>query len=315
MKKTLLFIALIATSTFFAQTNLVLNGSADDHGTSSDNADAFDMTPPSLLDGDVASPYNAIWNNSALDTYLRDTYNGGSDVDEQPGSTSDGTYSGATKTRGVKLYGDGSPAVSASTRRLYQKIVVEAGETYIFSMESRSEAENIPSQVFMLNEEIVTEAGLENGAADSRVDHYIEVTNDFNASKGGEGNNTFTTTTFEFTATTTTVVIYVRALLANSGETEVFYDNFSLIKKATASVNDVFASKIGVYPNPTSDFINIATTETISKIEVYNVIGKKVISISKLINNKVDLSSLSKGMYILKLTDGNSVATKKIVKN
>ena len=245
MKKPLLFIGLISSFTFFGQTNLVLNGTGDEFtNTVSDNADAWDMTPTSTVvdnsGATIDSPYFALWNNSTLDTWLKDTYNSGGDVDEQPGSTDAGTYNGATQTRALKLYGDGSPAVSASTRRLYQKITVEAGATYTFSIESRSEAENIPSEIFMLNEEITSETGLEKGAADSRVDHYLNVTNDYNSSKGGEGNNTFTTSTFDFTATTTTVVIYVRALLANDGATEVFYDNISLVKKVeTAAGNTV----------------------------------------------------------------------------
>ena len=62
MKKTLLFIALIASTTFFAQTNLVLNGTADEHTSStSDNADAWDMTPNSTIQDDsgtdIDSPY------------------------------------------------------------------------------------------------------------------------------------------------------------------------------------------------------------------------------------------------------------------
>lgn len=316
---TFLFISLSFTIGW-SQTNLVLNGTGDEFtNTTSDNADAWDMTPSSTVvdnsGATIASPYNALWNNSALDTWLKDTYNSGGDVDEQPGSTSDGTYNGATKTRALKLYGDGSPAVSASTRRLYQKITVEAGATYTFSIESRSEAENIPSEIFMLNEEITSETGLENGAADSRVDHYLNVTNDYNPSKGGEGDNTFTTSTFDFTATTTTVVIYVRALLANDGATEVFYDNISLVKKATASVDNIFASKVSVYPNPVNEFVKISSSVEINKVEVYNLLGKKVISSSKINNNNIDVSSLAKGVYIVKLTSGDSVATKKIVKN
>lgn len=299
---------------------LVLNGTGDEYtNNTSDNADAWDMTPNStLIDNsgtEIDSPFRALWNNSTLGSYLEDTYNGGSGVDEQPGSTGDGTYDGATKTRGLKLYGDGDPETTESTRRLYQKIAIEMGSTYTFSIDSRSEAENVPSDVYILNEEITTEVGLENGAADSRVDAYLQITNDFNSSTGGEGDNTFTNNTFTFTATTTTAVIYVRALLANSDETEVFYDNISLKKmEATASVKDVFADNITIYPNPANNFINISTTGNVSTVEVYNIVGKRVLSIKNIQNNQVDITNLSTGMYMLRLTNGTSVATKKIIK-
>lgn len=134
----------------FGQTNLVLNGTSDDHGTgtdtsnNSDNADAFDMTPNSTLNGGITSPYKALWNNSALEEYLEVTYMGGGDVNEQPGSSSDGTYQSGSKIRALKLYGS-TTGLTESTRRLYQKIAVTAGSSYTFSMDSRSEAENIPS--------------------------------------------------------------------------------------------------------------------------------------------------------------------------
>ncbi|EAQ43011.1 T9SS type A sorting domain-containing protein [Polaribacter sp. MED152] len=85
--------------------------------------------------------------------------------------------------------------------------------------------------------------------------------------------------------------------------------------KATASVDDVFASNLTVYPNPANSFVNISSSENISGVEVYNVIGKRVLQVTNVVNNSIDVSSLSKGMYILKIASGDSVATKKIIKN
>lgn len=308
MKKTLLFIAIIASATFSAQTNLVLNGTADVHTIDpNDNADAFDMTPPSTLDADVASPYRALWNNSNLDSWLNDNCGNSS---EQPGSSSDGNwdYSAGSDmgviTRGVKI--------SSACRRLYQEITVTAGTEYTFSIDSRSEAEGVPSEVFMLNTAIESETDL--SSTSSSVDHYSEITNDFNASKSNATTNNFTTTTFSFTATTNKVVIYVRAPLAINSDNEVFYDNIELRAVTTASVKDVFANNITIYPNPANNFINISTTENISNVEVYNIVGKRVLSIKNLQNNQVDISNLASGMYMLRLTNGTSIATKKIIK-
>ena len=316
-----IFFAITAISAF-GQTNLVLNGTGDDHGTgtdtsnTSDNADAFDMTPNSELNGGIASPYKALWNNSTLEDYLESTYvtSGASGVEEQPGSSSDGTYDGATKTRSLKLYFDPTKnrTVSASTRRLYQKVAVEAGAEYTFSMDSRSEALNVPSEVFMLNEEITTESGLENGAADARVDHYFEITNDHNTSKGSATNNTFTNNSFTFTASTTTVVIYVRALQAISTSTEVFYDNISLVKEATASIDDELKNSISIYPNPTNGAVNISSSDEIISLGVYDLAGKKV-SISNDISNFIDVSHLNKGVYIMEFQLQKGQVAKKLL--
>ncbi|WP_081817005.1 T9SS type A sorting domain-containing protein [Polaribacter sp. Hel_I_88] len=313
MKKTLLFISIAFLAvTINAQTELVLNGTCDDfQEETGDNADAWDMTPNSKvkLDGENGaesdSPYAAIWKNDALEDALEIKYLGAAgSLDEQPGSTS----SGNNGTRGVKLYDDGNPSITGSSRRLYQLVKgLVIGNTYNFSIDSNSEAAGTPSEVYILNNEISNEDGIDaNGYTDASVTAGMSITND-------EGQ--WVTTTFSFVATTTEVVIYVRALAADSGDTEVFYDNISLKQAAAASVDDIFASQVSVYPNPANEFVKISSSVDINKVEIYNLLGKKVISTSKLTNNNLDVSSLSKGVYLMKLTSGESVASRKLIKN
>lgn len=320
MKKTLLFIALIASASLFAQTELVKNGTCDIHGTgsdtsnTSDNADAWDMTPNSTLNGGIVSPYRydadnnpTGWRNQALEDALEVKYQGqeGGSLDEQPGSTS----SGNNGTRGVKLYDDEDQGFVGSSRRLYQLVPgLTVGNTYTFSIDSKSSDDaGIPSEVYILNTQIADENGIDaNKYNDAEVVAGMDITND-----GG----TWVTNTFSFVATTTEVVIYVRALGANSKSNQVFYDNISLKMAATASVDDVFSSKVSVYPNPATNFVTVSTSEKIDRLEIYNLLGKRVVATSKLNNNNIDVSSLSKGVYLIKFTSGNSVATKKLIKN
>lgn len=203
------------TPTFKA---IVQNGTGDDHltGSTSDNADAWDMTPNStVIDdvlGEIPSPYKALWSNPDLNAYIDANFC----TNEQPGSASDGSYVNGSKTRSIKIY--------EACRRLYQKVAVEAGVEYTFTIDSRSEAEGINSDVYILNSDITTEVGIENF-----TDKHFEITNDFNSSKGSATNNTFTTNTFTFIPTTDWIVIYIKAPLAVNGSTEVFYDNIDII--------------------------------------------------------------------------------------
>ncbi|WP_282124007.1 T9SS type A sorting domain-containing protein [Algibacter mikhailovii] len=315
----------------WSQTNLVKNGTADDHGTgsdtsnTSDNADAFDMTPNSTLNGGIVSPYRYDadtnpngWYNSELADWLATNCG---DSDEQPGSSSDGNYdysAGAdmgVKTRGVKI--------SEACRRLYQKVAVTPGKTYTFSIESRSEKqfdnggslENVNSGVFMLNQDIVTEVGLGDGAADSRVDAFLEITNDFNASKSNATTDNFTKSTLTFTASSSFVIIYVRAPQAIDDSHEVFYDNISLVEEGTASTKDILASRFKVYPNPANDIITIASNNIdITSISVYSVLGKQVLAGLELENDRLNISELAKGVYFLKINSDQGAVTKKIIK-
>lgn len=290
----------------WSQTDLVQNSTCEDRTIDvNDNADAFDMTPPSSVDVDVPSPYRAIWNNSDLDTWLTDNCG---DTDEQPGSTSDGNKFGpkAGAGRGVKI--------SEACRRLYQVVPVTPGTDYTFFIDSRSEAASVPSEVFILNQEITTEAGLENGAADSRVDAYMMISNDFNDTKSSDTEDTFTTTTFSFTASASIAVIYVRASAAVDSSHEVFYDNIELYDTASLSTKDILASKVKLFPNPARDYITVLTNNVqISSVEMYSVLGKKVLSTKTLTNNRLNVSSLSNGIYFMKINAEGASTTKKIV--
>lgn len=65
------------------------------------------------------------------------------------------------------------------------------------------------------------------------------------------------------------------------------------------------------YPNPTSDLITITLDEEIKSVTIYNLMGAKVINTT---SNQINLSPLSSGTYIMKVTIGKGVGTKKIIK-
>jgi len=194
----------------------VLNGTFQEFTeNTSDNADAWDMTPNSTVvdnnGNEVPSPYRELWYNSELNNYIDATYCD----NEQPNSTSDGAFENGAKTRGGKF--------SANCRRLYQLVQVEQGTEYTFSIDTRSEAEGINTEVFILNTEITTEVGIDASKSDPAIDAYFNITNDFNTTK-----SEFTTSTFTFTPSKTQIVIYVRALNAVDSSNEVFLDNITI---------------------------------------------------------------------------------------
>ena len=73
-------------------------------------------------------------------------------------------------------------------------------------------------------------------------------------------------------------------------------------------------SIITLYPNPTSDYLNIKTDHNISKVDLFDMTGKLVLS-SKLQEHKVDVSTLIKGNYIIKIYTQSGVVTSKFIKN
>ncbi|WP_333852202.1 T9SS type A sorting domain-containing protein [Epilithonimonas sp.] len=68
-----------------------------------------------------------------------------------------------------------------------------------------------------------------------------------------------------------------------------------------------------IYPNPTSDILNIQTEQKISKIEIYDTTGKLLKSNSKETN--INVSELIKGMYLIKIYTDQSIINSKFIKN
>lgn len=65
------------------------------------------------------------------------------------------------------------------------------------------------------------------------------------------------------------------------------------------------------YPNPTSSLITIMLDEEIKNVTIYNLMGAKVMNTS---SNQIDVSHLSSGTYIMKVTTEKGIGTKKIIK-
>jgi hypothetical protein len=67
-----------------------------------------------------------------------------------------------------------------------------------------------------------------------------------------------------------------------------------------------------LFPNPTDDIINIYSTEKIDQIILHTPIGKS--KELQLIDQSVDLTSFSNGLYVLELRCGDRKIKTKVVK-
>ncbi len=68
------------------------------------------------------------------------------------------------------------------------------------------------------------------------------------------------------------------------------------------------------FPNPTNNFVIISSNLTIDKVEIFNLFGNRVINCDANTNN-IDISSLSKGVYLLTVYSGSQKSVKKLIVN
>ena len=100
----------------------------------------------------------------------------------------------------------------------------------------------------------------------------------------------------------------------NSTINLIYNNSLSIVRNGAVLSTEKFNNfEFSMSPNPVKNILNINTLETIKKVEIYNLLGKKVLASNN--TNSVDVSSLSNSIYLVKLTSDKGVSTKKLVKN
>ena len=70
------------------------------------------------------------------------------------------------------------------------------------------------------------------------------------------------------------------------------------------------------YPNPTSGILYLKSIDKIDSVEIFNMLGQKVLENKLKVNTaQLDISDLSFGTYIMKAMVNGKTATFKVVKN
>ncbi|SDR67291.1 Por secretion system C-terminal sorting domain-containing protein [Polaribacter sp. KT25b] len=84
---------------------------------------------------------------------------------------------------------------------------------------------------------------------------------------------------------------------------------------ALSTKDEVFSNVIKLYPNPVTNVLQIQNDSDIiiNKIEIYNLLGKKIAT-HKNPGNSVDVIQLAKGIYIVNVFSDDAKMTKRIVK-
>jgi hypothetical protein len=88
---------------------------------------------------------------------------------------------------------------------------------------------------------------------------------------------------------------------------------FAVTVSETLGVENQTKIEFSLYPNPAENMLHIDTLSDIKLVEVFGILGQIVIKTNQ---KQINVSNLSKGMYMIKIQDTkNTVSTKKFIKN
>lgn len=103
--------------------------------------------------------------------------------------------------------------------------------------------------------------------------------------------------------------------LAVSGFDNMLWDYINKLNCSSNSIQEIdLASRVTIYPNPAQDVIFIRSEVLLKSITLTNCLGQLVDV--KVVNDKLDISQMQKGLYFLTITSStNTSLVKKIVIN
>ncbi len=101
-----------------------------------------------------------------------------------------------------------------------------------------------------------------------------------------------------------------------AGTTQGTVWSFTTEADPNLSTDDFNIKPLSIYPNPTSDFVNIKTDMTINSVEVFNQLGQRVINLKgdSLLENTIDVKNLKNGIYLMTITSDKKKQTFKFIK-
>jgi hypothetical protein len=77
----------------------------------------------------------------------------------------------------------------------------------------------------------------------------------------------------------------------------------SNVENQTAIISDI-------YPNPASNFVTIGSEN--ANVLIFDITGKLVLNVSDSNNQTIDISTLSEGMYIVKINSNGKISEQKL---
>jgi hypothetical protein len=169
---------------------------------------------------------------------------------------------------------------------------------------------NAPTTDYALNEVvfIVFNYDIDNDNVNAWINPTLgspEPSADISEASGSSG-NTFTQFLIRQDSATKTPSIVMDELRIGT--------SWAQVTPSTLSASQFEVNNFKIYPNPTSlGYVTMASKNNAKmNVAVYDMLGKQVLN-KTVTNNKLDVTSLNSGVYIMKVSQDNASVTKKLV--
>jgi len=97
------------------------------------------------------------------------------------------------------------------------------------------------------------------------------------------------------------------------GTLDIYLDNIYFYTGVPLSVDKNNILNVNLFPNPAKGVVNFSSASNAAlDVSVYDMLGKQVLR-AEAVQSQLNISSLNPGMYFVKMTQGSSTSTKKLL--
>ena len=105
--------------------------------------------------------------------------------------------------------------------------------------------------------------------------------------------------------------------LASDPATIIATNTYTFIITAeTTNTEEFEKAAVKLFPNPTSNFFQITENEFVNEVEIFNIVGKRMIAAQHVNGKSYDISGFPNGLYLVRMTneEGQILKTTRLTK-
>lgn len=162
-------------------------------------------------------------------------------------------------------------------------------------------------------------ATVEESAADTEYANIINITWDAVAEAesyslliNGVEYNDLTETSFAYSTNEYGLFEIYLSTTCTAGPSNQSYIAVEIIDDGSSI--EEYENKFNIYPNPVNDRLMIETSEDVKEVNIYNILGVAVYSTNNFVQNEINVSDLSEGIYFINIKTDRGEIVKRFIK-